>query len=145
MQTNQSEFEEYFAELTSKLDALEAEVAATEFGKHFGDLKLQIKVLYEAMRERNLLLTTVLENSAASIYAKRKDGRYTYLNHEMEALCNVVREQVLGRTDLEVFPREIAEQWRSSDLKAMTTGHLRPRRRLIHREANGSFYLRKYP
>jgi PAS domain S-box-containing protein len=124
MQTNQSEFEEYFTELTRKLDALEAEVAATEFGKHFSDLKLQIKVLYEAMRERNLLLTTVLENSAASIYAKRKDGRYTYLNHEMEALCNVGREQVLGKTDFEVFPREIAEQWRTNDLKAMATGEL---------------------
>jgi PAS domain S-box-containing protein len=66
----------------------------------------------------------VLENSAASIYAKRKDGRYTYLNHEMEVLCNVVREQVLGKTDFEVFPREIAQQWRTNDLKAMTTGKL---------------------
>jgi len=66
----------------------------------------------------------VLENSAASIYAKRKDGRYTYLNHEMEVLCSVVRQQVLGKTDIEVFPREIAQQWRTNDLNAMTTGHL---------------------
>ena len=95
-----SEFEEYFAELTRKLDALEAEVAATEVADHFEDLKRQIKVLYEALRENHLLLETVLENSAASIYAKRKDGRYTYLNHEMEALCNVVREQVLGKNGL---------------------------------------------
>ena len=120
----QSEFEAYFAELTRKLDALEAEVAASEFGKHFADLKRPIKILYEAMRENHLLLETVLENSAASIYAKRKDGRYTYLNHEMEALCNVVREQVLGKTDFEVFPSEIAQQWRTNDLKAMATGKL---------------------
>jgi PAS domain S-box-containing protein len=120
----QSEFEAYFAELTRKLDALEAEVAASEFGKLFADLKRPIKILYEAMRENHLLLETVLENSAASIYAKRKDGRYTYLNHEMEALCNVVREQVLGKTDFEVFPSEIAQQWRTNDLKAMATGKL---------------------
>jgi PAS domain S-box-containing protein len=120
----QSEFDAYFAELTRKLDALEAEVAASEVGKHFEDLKREIRVLYEAMRENHLLLETVLENSAASIYAKRKDGRYTYLNHEMEALCNVVREQVLGKTDFEVFPSEIAQQWRTNDLKAMTTGQL---------------------
>ena len=120
----QPEFEEYFAELTNKLDVLEAEVAATDVAKHFEDVKRQIKVLYEAMRENQLLLETVLENSAASIYAKRKDGRYTYLNHEMEALCNVVREQVLGRTDFEVFSREIAQQWRTNDLKAMTMGEL---------------------
>ena len=120
----QSEFEKYFTDLTHKLDALEAQVAASEFGKHFADLKQQIKVLYEAMREKHQLLETVLENSAASIYAKRKDGRYSYLNHEMETLCNVVREQVLGKTDFEVFPREIAQQWRTNDLKAMTTGEL---------------------
>jgi PAS domain S-box-containing protein len=119
-----SEFEEHFAELTSRLDVLEAEVAATEVAKHFEDVKRQIKVLYEAMRENQLLLETVLENSAASIYAKRKDGRYIYLNHEMEALCNVVREQVLGKSDFEVFPKEIAQQWRANDLKAMTTGEL---------------------
>jgi hypothetical protein len=71
----ESEFEEYFAELTYKLDALQAQLAASEFGKHFADLKRQIKVLYEAMREK-------------------------------------------------LFPREIAQQWRSNDLRAMTTGEL---------------------
>jgi PAS domain S-box-containing protein len=78
----------------------------------------------EALRESRQLLESVLENSAASIYAKRKDGRYTYLNHEMEVLCGVVREQVLGKTDFEVFPGEIAQQWRTNDLNAMTAGKL---------------------
>ena len=121
---SQSEFEEHFAQLTHELDALEGRLAASELGKHFADIKRGIKVLYEAMRENRLLLETVLENSAASIYAKRKDGRYTYLNHEMEVLCGVVREQVLGKTDFEVFPREIAQQWRTNDLNAMTQGKL---------------------
>jgi PAS domain S-box-containing protein len=120
----QSEFEEQFAELTRELNDLEAKLAASALGKHLADFKRRIKALYEAMRENRLLLETVLENSAASIYAKRKDGRYTYLNHEMEMLCNVARQQVLGKTDFEVFPREIAQQWRTNDLNAMTTGNL---------------------
>ena len=120
----QSEFEELFTELTHRLAALEGRLATPERREHFTDLERRIKVLYEAMRENRLLLETVLENSAASIYAKRKDGRYTYLNHEMEILCNVMREQVLGKTDFEVFPREIAQQWRTNDLNAMTTGKL---------------------
>ena len=142
---SQLEFEEHFAELTRELDALEAQLAASELGDHFEDIKRRIKVLYEAMRENRLLLETVLENSAASIYAKRKDGRYTYLNHEMEVLCSVVREQVLGKTDFEVFPREIAQQWRTNDLNAMTTGKLSVSEETIDfREANGSFYRRRY-
>jgi PAS domain S-box-containing protein len=121
---SQSEIEEQFAELSRELNDLEAQLAASALGIQFADLKRRIKVLYEAMRENRLLLETVLENGAASIYAKRKDGRYTYLNHEMEVLCGVVREQVLGKTDLEVFPREIAQQWRTNDLNAMTQGKL---------------------
>src|ERR1700731_740350 len=118
------EFEAHYAELTREINALEAELANSEGLKHFADVRRRIETLYETLRENHLLLETVLENSAASIYAKRKDGRYTYINHEMEVLCNVAREQVLGKTDFEVFPREIAQQWRTNDLTAMTTGKL---------------------
>jgi hypothetical protein len=51
----QLEFEEHFAELTRKVDALEAQLATSEFGKDFADLKRQIKILYETMRENHLL------------------------------------------------------------------------------------------
>jgi PAS domain S-box-containing protein len=118
------EFEVHYAELKREIDALEAELADSKAHKHFADVRQRIETLYETLRQNHLLLHTVLENSAASIYAKRKDGRYTYLNRGMEILCNVAREQCLGKTDFEVFPIEIAEQYRTNDLTAMTTGNL---------------------
>ncbi len=121
---SRSEFEKNFAELTRELNALEAQLPNPELRRNFAAVKGRIEILYETLRENRLLLETVLENSAASIYAKRKDGRYTYINHEMEVLCNVAREQVLGKTDFEVFAREIAQQWRTNDLIAMTSGKL---------------------
>jgi PAS domain S-box-containing protein len=121
---SQPEFEAHYAELKREIAALEAELADAKARKHFADVKQRIETLYETLRQNHLLLHTVLENSAASIYAKRKDGRYTYLNRGMELLCNVTREQCLGRTDHDVFPIEIAEQYRSNDLAAMTTGKL---------------------
>src|ERR1700758_1429628 len=121
---SQPEFEAHYAELKREIDALEAELADAKARKHFADVKQRIETLYETLRETHLLLHTVLENSAASIYAKRKDGRYTYLNRGMELLCNVTREQCLGRTDFDVFPPEIAEQYRGNDLSAMMTGRL---------------------
>jgi PAS domain-containing protein len=42
----------------------------------------------------------------------------------MEVTHNVTREQALGRTDLELFPREMAEQNRNKDFTAMMTGKL---------------------
>jgi PAS domain S-box-containing protein len=121
---SRSAFEEHYAELTREINAVAEEVADEDARKRLAGLQLRIDILYRALRDDRLLLETVLENSAASIYAKSKDGRYTYLNREMEALCNVTREQVLGKTDFEVFPREIAQQWRSNDLAAVTTGKL---------------------
>src|SRR5271156_4039387 len=121
----QSEFEEHYADLTRAIIALEAKLADSEASKPLADIKRRIEILYETLKENRLLLETVLENSAASIYAKGKDGRYTYINRGMEDLCNVTREGALGKTDSELFPSEIAQQFRTNDLAAMKTGKLK--------------------
>jgi PAS domain S-box-containing protein len=120
----QTEVEDHYVALTREIDALEAELPNSQARRHIADVKRRIGTLYETLRENRLLLETILENSAANIYAKRRDGRYIYLNHEMEVTCDVTREQALGRTDFELFPTEIAEQYRTNDLAAMTTGKL---------------------
>jgi PAS domain S-box-containing protein len=119
-----TEVEEHYVELTREIDALEAELPNSQARRHIADVRRRIETLYETLRENRQLLETVLENSAANIYAKGRDGRYIYLNHEMEVTHNVTREQALGRTDLELFPREMAEQNRTNDLAAMMTGKL---------------------
>ena len=78
----------------------------------------------EALRESRQLLEGVLENSPAVIYAKRKDGRYAYINREWERVCNLQRELVIGRTDYDLFPPDTAEQFRSNDLAVTRTGQL---------------------
>jgi PAS domain S-box-containing protein len=119
-----TEVEEHYVELTREIDALEAELPNSQARRRIADVRRRIETLYETLRENRQLLETVLENSAANIYAKRRDGRYIYINHEMEVTHNVTREQALGRTDLELFPREMAEQNRTNDLAAMMTGKL---------------------
>ena len=78
----------------------------------------------EALRQSRQLLESVLENSPAVIYAKRRDGRYTYINREWETVCDMPRDKVLGRTDHDVFPAEIADQFRSNDLAVLLSGKL---------------------
>jgi PAS domain S-box-containing protein len=119
-----TEVEDHYVELSREIDALEAALSNSQAHRQFADVRRRVQTLYETLRENRQLLETILENSAANIYAKRKDGRYIYLNHEMEVTHNVTREQVLGRTDLELFPREMAEQNRTNDLAAMMTGKL---------------------
>jgi PAS domain S-box-containing protein len=119
-----TEIEEHYFELTHEMDALEAKLPNSQARRHIAEVRRRIETLYEMLRENRRLLETVLENSAANIYAKRRDGRYIYLNHEMEVTHNVTREQALGRTDFELFPKEMAEQNRTNDLAAMMTGKL---------------------
>jgi PAS domain S-box-containing protein len=119
-----TDVEEHYVELTREIDAIEAEIPNSQARRRIADVRRRIETLYEILRENRQLLETVLENSAANIYAKRRDGRYIYLNHEMEVTHDVTREQALGRTDLELFPKEMAEQNRTNDLAAMMTGKL---------------------
>jgi PAS domain S-box-containing protein len=119
-----AEAEELYIKLTREIDALEAELPNSQARRRVMDVRRRIETLYETLSENRQLLETILENSAANIYAKRRDGRYIYLNHEMEVTHNVTREQAIGRTDLELFPREMAEQNRTNDLAAMMTGKL---------------------
>jgi hypothetical protein len=71
----QLEFEEHFAELTPKVDALEALLATFELGKHFADLKRQIKILYEAMRKNHLLSLQVSFCPVTDIAAVKQSRR----------------------------------------------------------------------
>jgi PAS domain S-box-containing protein len=138
-----TEVEELYVELTREIDALEAELPNSQARGHIADVRRRIESLYQTLRENRQLLETILENSAANIYAKRKDGRYIYLNHEMEVTCGVTREQAIGKTDLELFPREMAEQNRANDLAAMTTGKLTEVEELVMGPSEERLFLAK--
>src|SRR3981189_2153859 len=138
-----TEVEEHYVELTREIDALEAELPNSQARSHVADVRRRIETLYETLRENRQLLETILENSAANIYAKRRDGRYIYLNHEMEVTHDVTREQALGRTDLELFPREMAEQNRTNGLAAMMTGKLTEAEELVMGPSGERLFLAK--
>jgi PAS domain S-box-containing protein len=135
--------EELYVELMREIDALEAELPNSPARGRIVDVTRRVETLYETLTENRQLLEIILENSAANIYAKRKDGRYIYLNHEMEVTCGVTREQAIGRTDLELFPREMAEQNRTNDLAAMMTGKLTEVEERVIRPSGDRFFLAK--
>jgi PAS domain S-box-containing protein len=141
-----TEVEEHYVELRRVIDALEAELSSSQARSHIADVRRRVETLYDTLRQNRQLLETVLENSAANIYAKRGDGRYIYLNHEMEVTHGVTRDQALGRTDLELFPREMAEQNRTNDLAAMMTGKLtEAEERVIGPSGERLFLAKKVP
>jgi PAS domain S-box-containing protein len=73
----------------------------------------------QALRESWGLLQAVLDNTTAVIYLKDTDGKYLLINHQYELLFHVSKEQAVGKTDADLFPAELADAFRSNDLKVL--------------------------
>jgi formate hydrogenlyase transcriptional activator len=75
-----------------------------------------------ALRESEQQLEAILNNSTAIIYLKDPEGRYIRVNREFESLFGVNRREVLGRTDCDLFPKDVADQFRTHDRQVMQGG-----------------------
>jgi PAS domain S-box-containing protein len=73
------------------------------------------------LREREKLMTGVVENSPSAIYLKDKHGRLLMVNKEYEQLNGVTREQVIGKTVAEIFPNVAADAMTAQDRQIIET------------------------
>jgi PAS domain S-box-containing protein len=76
----------------------------------------------EALRESEKRLQAILDNSPAFIFLKDTEGRYLYVNPQFGQLTPLPPEQILGKTDAEIFPPEQAAAFRANDLKVLQAG-----------------------
>jgi PAS domain S-box-containing protein len=70
----------------------------------------------EALRQSEERLQAIIDNSTAVIYLKDREGKYLLINHRYETLFGVTREQMVGKTDYDVFPRKNADEFHKNDL-----------------------------
>lgn len=76
----------------------------------------------ENLSNNRKFLSDLIENSGAAIYAKNKAGQYELVNRKWEELTGIKRENVLGNTDVVLFPDEVGKQFRSNDVLVMESG-----------------------
>src|SRR5215218_8064424 len=67
-------------------------------------------------------LMALLDHTSAVIYMRDLEGRYLLVNHEYERLFDVRREDIVGLTDHDLFPAEVADSFRANDLMAIAAG-----------------------
>jgi PAS domain S-box-containing protein len=75
----------------------------------------------ERLRERERQLRTMFDGAPAQIYAKDLDGRLLLCNAELLHVWGMRSEQVIGRTDQELWP-EFADEYRANDLLVAQSG-----------------------
>ncbi|AKQ69533.1 Chemotaxis protein methyltransferase CheR [Myxococcus hansupus] len=64
----------------------------------------------------------LLDHAPTVVYAKDTAGRYLYVNHGFEKASGLLRRDVVGRTDHELFSAEVAEIFSGNDRQVLVTG-----------------------
>ena len=101
--------------------------------------------LDQARKEADLLLQ-VIDNTSAVIYLRDSDGRYLLINRSYERLFSVKRGDVVGLTDHDLFPAEMADDFRANDIKALASGSpLQMEEVAPHADGPHSYITVKYP
>ena len=83
--------------------------------------RLAAEQLARAQADADRLLK-VVDNTSAVIYMRDQDGRYLLVNRQYEQLFGIKRKEIVGLTDHDLFPKELADDFRANDLKALARG-----------------------
>ncbi|HEY9295530.1 MAG TPA: PAS domain-containing protein, partial [Phormidium sp.] len=80
------------------------------------------KLVEEAWCKSEEQLQGILDNAPLCIYVKDTEGKYILASRRQETLFHIRREEIPGKTDYDIFPREMAEIFRANDLEVLATG-----------------------
>jgi len=74
------------------------------------------------LRRTHRRFETVLDTMSAAVFLKDTDSEYLLMNQACRELLNVEQRDIIGLTDEELFPTDIAEKARSDDRKVIEDG-----------------------
>lgn len=72
-----------------------------------------------AIRASEENLQKIIDGSAAVIFAKDLEGRYLFVNAQYMKLFHVTTSDILGKTDYDIFPADVAKAFQKTDAKAL--------------------------
>ena len=79
----------------------------------------------EAARQRSASereLQDIIDNTTSIIFVKDLELRYLLVNREYQRRHHVRREEIRGKSDLDIHPRAVAEALRANDRQVIEAG-----------------------
>lgn len=120
-----------------------------ELGRQTGnlvDLLNDNQALLEEVRNSKALVQSLLDNTPSVIYVKDLQGRYKMVNAAYRRFSRLSPEQILGKTDHELFPTGIADMFRRNDLLVIEADRALEMDEKVHHEDGVHEYLSvKFP
>ncbi len=100
----------------------------------------------QALWKSEQQLQAILDNSSAVIYLKDYWGQYILINKRFEKLFNIAQDLAVGKSDFDLFPRDVAEVFRADDLKVFEAGKALEFEETVPHEDGPHIYLAiKFP
>ena len=97
-------------------------------------------------RQSEQRLQAILDNSGTVIFLKDLEGRYQLINRRYEEVFHVSNADIVGRTDYDIFPKELAERFRENDRQALAAGEpLALEESALHEDGLHTYISIKFP
>ncbi|HEY2250455.1 MAG TPA: PAS domain S-box protein [Planctomycetaceae bacterium] len=77
-----------------------------------------------ALRDSEALYHSLVDHLPLSVLRKDKEGKYTFVNRRYLEFSGKRLHDILGTTDFDNFPQELAARYRQGDERVLTTGAL---------------------
>jgi PAS domain S-box-containing protein len=99
-----------------------------------------------ALQQSEARLRAITDNAGAIIFEKDLAGRYVHINRLYEERFHLTRDQVLGKTDHEIFPRETADAFVENDQQVICFGQAIEIEELVpHEDGMHTYISAKFP
>jgi len=76
----------------------------------------------ENLRNSETLYHSLVETLPQNILRKDLEGRFTFANQQFCKMLGKTLEEIIGKTDFDFFPQELAEKYQRDDRKVKETG-----------------------
>ncbi len=80
------------------------------------------KRIEQALRDSEAVYHSLVDSLPINVFRKDLEGRLTFVNALFASTLGQRPEEILGKTDIDLFPPELAAKYREDDLRVINTG-----------------------
>lgn len=95
----------------------------------------------EELTENKHLLQSIIDNSSNSVFVKKINGEYLFVNKPFEQLFGVKSSDVLGKTDEDFLDAQLANQNKNADFRVFKEGREIKTEEVFHQDDGLHTYL----
>ena len=84
----------------------------------------RLQAAHHALQHEQEILRTAVDTASNVIFIKDLEGRYIFANAAFERIFHLKIRGLMGKTDFEIFPKEIAAKFETHDRIVRETGEV---------------------